>query len=311
MGVHATYCLICGLPVQHDHYVATDRENSWAIYRRDNKPPGHFPFGSEHEWLTCGVAVSDEEEDPHLGSCEDGALLGDDGEEYYVGDGHEDYTALHAYCWNEAGRPFSYNEMFHYRYGFLQTFLVKYQEQLFEFQKCVDEGDGWMLVNPSLPEGARNKERIARILATPKPLEQKPANVEQLLATDAWAHKYPGDGNFWRYRDNMSKELDKSGFPELYWVQLEPGETPKKDLETFEIELYTRLQGAGHAVALATLTSKGKQFFCLYARNVEACDALVAELCPVKGYEVNRAHDPEWKSYYEELYPHIEYVPLF
>lgn len=58
MGVHATFCLICGLPVQHDHYVASGGENCWAIYRAHNKPAGHFPFGTEHDWLLQGVAVS-------------------------------------------------------------------------------------------------------------------------------------------------------------------------------------------------------------------------------------------------------------
>ena len=64
MGVMASYCQLCGMPVQHDHYVPTDREDSWMIYRSSGahgvKPA--VAFGPQHEWLTRGVGVAQYEE---------------------------------------------------------------------------------------------------------------------------------------------------------------------------------------------------------------------------------------------------------
>ena len=168
MGVRATYCAICGLPVQHDHYVASERENFLAIYRTDNRPDGHFPFMPGHDWLLRGVAVSPDD-GPYYGSCCDGGLMAEDGTEYYVGQDSDEYTAMHVYCWQAAGKPLDYNAMAHYKQAPGNALVAPYQEQLFEFARCVEEGNDWLLLDPSLPSGARNKARIDSILAMTPP----------------------------------------------------------------------------------------------------------------------------------------------
>lgn len=314
MGVHATYCLICGLPIQHDHYVATDRENVWAIYREDNKPKGHFPFKPEHEWLLCGVAVSPEE-GPFLGSCEDGSFRAEDGEEYYVGRDHEDYTALHAYCWHAAGRPMDYNDLYHYKYTFAKTFLAKYQEQLFEFQKCVDDGDGWMLINPNLPEGQRNKERIDAELRTPKPIisgqveTSDPRDVKELLASDEWLLKHrqydEEKYDFWRFRNNVTPAIDKSGYPFMWWLISDPGDTPVAEMERFEREFYAAVQQQKAAVALATVTIQGRYYFILQTRDAEECQRVLAKHRPPGELEIQSENEPGWTGYFEEFFSRI------
>ncbi len=168
MGVHATFCQICGLPVQHDHYVATERENFWKIYRQDNRPDGHFDFGPEHDWLLRGVAVIDDR-DPVFGTCCDGALVqtnGDPEEEEgcWVGDGFDEYMAFHQYCWETAGKPGRCEQVLHHKRNSEWILLGKYQQQLFDFGALVQDGLGWMLLDPTSPEGQQSKARIARIL---------------------------------------------------------------------------------------------------------------------------------------------------
>lgn len=313
MGVHATYCLICGLPIQHDHYVSTDREDVWAIYREDNKPKGHFPFTSQHDWLLFGVAVSPEG-GPYLGSCEDGVLRADDGEEYYVGRDHEDYTALHAYCWHVAGRPMDYNQMYHYKYTFAKTFLSRYQKQLFDFPKCVEDGNGWMLVNPNLPEGSRNKERIGAELKTKAPQlgedgPRSPANVKELLDSDDWLLRYrPYDDDkydFWRFRNNVTASIDKSGYPHMWWLIIDPGDTPSAELERFERDFYGAVQASEVAVALATVTIKGRYYFVLQTRDAGECQRLLARHRPPGELELQSEEEPEWGGYFEEFFSRI------
>lgn len=314
MGVHATYCPICGLPVQHDHYVATEQEDMWEIYREDNKPQGHFPFGPEHHWLKRGVAVSPEE-GPFLGHCEDGALISDDGEEYYVGRDHEDYTAMHAYCWHAAGQPVDYNAMYHYKYVFDTTFLDKYRGQLFEFSKCVASGDDWLLIDPTLPEGARNKERIDAILKTKPPgvtetgEQRYPANVEELLASDDWQITYRPDGDgghdLWRFRNNVTPAMDKRGYPDMFWLISDPGDTPQAEMERFERDFYKAVQQAGVAVALATITIKGRYYFVLQAQDAKACQGVLAKHRPPGELELQVEVEPEWTGYFQEFYSRI------
>lgn len=313
MGVHATYCLICGLPVQHDHYVATDKEDLWAIYRSDHQPVGHFPFGPEHQWLLRGVAVNDEE-GPFFGSCEDGCLKTEDGEELYVGSDSEDFSALHAYCWNAAGQPREYNRIYHYRYTYGRTFLRKYQEQLFDFGRCVAQGDGWLLTDPDLPEGRPNRERIDAILGTcppsldPQGAPRDPANVAELLASDNWLFYYlPGQGglDFWRFRNNVSPGFDPQGYPYQLWLTESLERTPLPEMERFEQRFFQAVQQGGAAVALAALNVGGEYHLILQGRDVELCREELAKQGRPVGLELEVEDQPRWAGYFESLYPRL------
>jgi hypothetical protein len=68
VGVLSTYCQICGLPVQHDHYVALENEGYFRIWRGDGDD-GCEPavtFGPEHAWLRLAVGLRLDDTDPQV-----------------------------------------------------------------------------------------------------------------------------------------------------------------------------------------------------------------------------------------------------
>jgi len=174
MGVFATFCQLCGLPVQHNCYVP--HEGMYLIYRGPGSiapgdPQPGFSFGPEHEWLRQAVGLRfDPSEEPQVlrGEVQDGDLMApgapEDDEHCFVGEGDEDRMALHERCWELAGRP-----EFAALSGATELpawkELFQYQQQLFEFEAFEAAGFAWALVDPALPEGAQSLERIQGILA--------------------------------------------------------------------------------------------------------------------------------------------------
>src|SRR4051812_1988922 len=107
MGVFSTYCQICGLPVQHDHYVAAD--GIFYIWRGDGDYGSEpaFAFGPEHAWLRDAVGLRLDDTDPDViieGLVHDG-VFADYGSDGFVMDGVDDRAALHRACWVLAGQP--------------------------------------------------------------------------------------------------------------------------------------------------------------------------------------------------------------
>src|SRR5688572_19792914 len=103
MGVSASYCQICGIPVQQDHYVPMG--GMFAIYRGDASDDDCqpvIPFGREHVWLKRAVAVAVRDGQApavvhgeiHDGYIDDGSIR--DG---MVWEGFDDRAALHEACW--------------------------------------------------------------------------------------------------------------------------------------------------------------------------------------------------------------------
>jgi hypothetical protein len=170
VGVLGTWCQICGIPVQQDHYVELD--GMFGIYRGGEShevcAPA-LPFAEEHEWLKDAVALRlSDAQDPVIleGRIHDGAVEKIDGDSYDDGmvmDGIEERAALHRACWELAGRPDSWDKLGPRR---KQEGLEIYQEQLFEFAGLVKDGKGWMLVDPrsDSDEARRNRVRIEALL---------------------------------------------------------------------------------------------------------------------------------------------------
>ena len=179
MGVFATFCQLCGLPVQHSCYVP--HEGMYLIYRGPGSiapgdPQPGFPFGPEHEWLRRALGLRWEaSEEPQVlrGEVQDGHLspptpkgegAADEGESYFVGEGDDERLALHERCWDLAGRPESEALAGATELPAWKA-LFEYQQQLFEFEAFAEAGLAWALVDPALPEGAQSLERIRGILA--------------------------------------------------------------------------------------------------------------------------------------------------
>jgi hypothetical protein len=171
MGVTATYCQLCGLPVQHDHYVPLEG-GMLGIFRggeSDQFTPV-VAFGPDHEWLRDAVGLRlDAEQEPPLisGAVHDGEF-DDRGPDGFVWDGLDQRAALHRLCFVAAGKPDRWP---------MNTKIVPplnlepYQQQLFDFAALVKDGLGWALVDPRRPtdEGRRSRERVDRAAASFRP----------------------------------------------------------------------------------------------------------------------------------------------
>lgn len=183
MAVFATYCQICGLPVQQDHYVPGERVRYFHIWRGDGDDACEpiIAFGPDHAWLRDALGLrihGDALMMPTVsGLVHDGDLESPAGPLFGAnlldGEG-DDRMALHAACWRLAGEPTSWEPLAHLRE--LPKDEESYRQQLFDFEPFVADGHGWMLVNPESedPDGVRNRRRINALI-----------NAEALIKTEA------------------------------------------------------------------------------------------------------------------------------
>ncbi|HEY5935649.1 MAG TPA: hypothetical protein VIU61_13460 [Kofleriaceae bacterium] len=168
MGVTASYCQICGIPVQQDHYIPQD--GMLAIYRGeapsaddDCKPV--VAFGREHVWLKRAVAVAVRAgQDPAVvhGEIHDGYIDNPTIRDGMVWEGFDERAALHEACWELAGKP----ERWTREWRIDGSELEPYCEQLFEFEKLVEDGRAWMIVDPRFDsaDAQKNRTRIVELL---------------------------------------------------------------------------------------------------------------------------------------------------
>ncbi len=174
MGVYATFCEVCGLPVQRDHYVTPNGEplSSYdgrvRIWRADDPSPPAVSFAERHAWLDEAVAPPADPEGGAVleGQVHDGHLWDAEGERHEV----DDQPVLHRACWERLGQPRSWNPA-----GELpkNAALAPFQLQLFDFAGLVAAGLGDWLEDPrgpALPDRPREwMQSQADIYAGKKP----------------------------------------------------------------------------------------------------------------------------------------------
>ena len=168
MGVVSSYCQICGLPVQHDHYVRGAAESHWLIWR-GREESGFGPavaFGPEHEWLRAAVGLRLDDSEPQViveGGVHDGVFQCA-GSGTFVWDGLDERAALHRFCWEVAGSPGTWEPLADLE---LPQEQEPYRQQLFDFETFVADGHGWMLTDPAgdTDEARRSRRRITDLLA--------------------------------------------------------------------------------------------------------------------------------------------------
>lgn len=113
MAVIGTYCEICGLPVQLDHYVDNPAGGLWIWREGADYCEPAIAFGPGHAWLSRAVALCSDQALatlPMAGTVHDGYL-------YLGGAGHDDgspalgvnvfpgvggWSAAHHACWRLA-----------------------------------------------------------------------------------------------------------------------------------------------------------------------------------------------------------------
>jgi hypothetical protein len=306
MGVSGTFCHICGIAVQHQHYVASEGGDHWLIYRRENSSCAPaFEIKPEHAWLLRAVAVNlNGEEDPVQGTVEDGALTAhnDASRIVYVDDEMDDWAAVHEYCW-EASR----HELLPTAPQLHRNLLLhRYQQQLFDFAKLIEDGYGYMLADPGTD--ARNGARIAELVEAARRQQQlpPPRTAAELAASECWERLRTPSG-FFRYRANVPNQADFDPQDKLFLVGItrlhqsaETAESPA--LDQFESELL-RITTA-HGVLVSAQAQAERMAYLAYVGDGEAYSQACAALCADGLAEVSpeTEPDPGWGFYYEALH---------
>lgn len=303
MGVVGTFCQLCGLPTQFDHYVPT-KSGMLKIYRGSSANGGHqwesdehpFPFGPEHEWLKDAVVLPWDEECVLRGPIEDGAIDDGKGGSILVWDGGDDGLALHHACWELEGSPGSTGPAVRANSTHGWALVEGYHEQLFEFQELAADGKAWMLADPRTD--ARSRERIEGMLAVARVEVTDPAKtLEEIVSLDRdWSCMAIYDDrhvrkSLVRARMYAIEEVDKTGYGALVRVTREyPGPAAMADLEAFEIGLKASVERGAQAVLAVVGIGKGRAEYLIYARD----GARTKSLVPVGDVAVS--DDPGWSE---------------
>ncbi len=330
MGVIGTNCQLCGVAVQHDHYVPSKRAGMLKIYRGSSPTGGHawesdedrFVFGPEHEWLTDLVAPPYREGDPVLrGHVEDGEVAG-----RFVAYGNgEDGQAMHSYCWRALGTPpVALREPL--ASGFHEWSLVApYQHQLFAFRELRADGKAWWLVDPAgdSADARRNAARIGALAAQARARRHPdvaPRSVTDVLARDdGWVTRARGGlegvDNIFRFRRDAGPTLEVSGYPFLVWfmrrypvteASSRPVGPALAEFDDFERALKASVEHDASAILVAVMLGKGQGQYLVYARDeaetqrrIEALPGQSPQTDP--GFENER--DDTWSVYFDKVWP--------
>ena len=308
MGVVGTFCQLCGLPTQHDHYVPTNR-GMLKIYRGSSENGGHrweaderpFPFGREHAWLKDAVALPWDEPKVLRGPIEDG-VLETAGDSCMVFGGADDGLAFHRYCWERQGSPESTDPAVSANETYLWSLVDGYHEQLFEFAELAADGKAWMLNDPATD--ARSRARIEALLeAGRKEIHDPPKTIEEILEKDRdWStiavrEEDHSRKSLVRARMYTIEKVPKAGFGSLVRVTRRTKARPLPDaaemseLEAFEIDLKAAVEKDVQAILAVVGIGKGSAEYLVYARDAEKTKALVP-----KSAQVEASDDPTWSE---------------
>lgn len=323
MGVLATFCQLCALPTQHDHYVPT-AGGMLKIYRGLEPGGGHtweagerpFVFGPQHAWLKDAVALSLLGEAKRFrGPVEDGGLADTTtGENVFVANGDEEALVFHARCWELMGEPRSAGDAPRGPGTFEWSLLSVYQEQLFEFAELAQDGRGWMLADPATDE--RSRARIASCLeAAKRPALAGPTTLTEVLAADRdWRGITTRDQAHQRrhlvvYRTAPTADFELSAWPHLLCLvkAIEPGFPGAErlaQLERLQRELKAALEHDGLGVTVLTSCGEGQAQYLAYVKDLAEAHARID---PLPGWsepnpiEHDDAEDPTWTIFFEEM----------
>lgn len=312
MGVMATYCQLCGLPTQHDHYVQAARGDlpgppGYKIYRdpgsqtweRGERP---FRFEKHHDWLCDAVAIMYDDRRVLRGRIRDGALVSSDGgEEQWVGEGNDDGSVYHHVCWERLGCPKPDRFRASTNGSYELSFIALYQGQLFDFHELRDDGLGWMLEDPR--ESARTAEHLDKL--------RDVARAEDLRRDSgrggSWRSACEREDNHGRVmigRTRSLSEAERSEFPHAVWFDkmVEPSPYLRPELEALERRVKEIIERDGRAVLVTASHGVDRMLLTWYAKDGESSLQAI-EALPKLDIVVDSAHgtrvDPEWTLYEE------------
>lgn len=328
MGVIGTFCQLCGLPVQHDHYVPSDR-GYLNIYRGARPGGGHdwesesrkpFPLGPGQAWLADAVSVARFGRGVKRGAVEDGFLHAgpDDADPVMVwSGGDEDALAFHHWCWEAMGTPDTGDACVS-AVGLLPySFVARYHGQLFDLRALEADGKGWLAEDPRT--SPRSRARIERLLE----LARRPPNVDDTTLSEIvkhdrdWVAVTGTDARRERlelihYRAAPSPRTPGlEAFPHLLCLALVFDPTPRlptpAELERFEaftLAFGEALERDGLGVHVVSSFGAGRRQHLAYVKELTEAHRRVDALegrGAIASDDYDDAHDPTWKIVFEEM----------
>lgn len=302
-----TFCQLCGLPTQHDHYVPS--RGMFKIYRGARPDGGHvweagekpFPFAPGHAWLKDAVVLPWDREQVIRGAIEDGGIEAGDGDGVLVMDGGDDGLAFHHACWTLQGSPPSTGPSIRANYTHGWALVMGYQEQLFDFEALAADGKAWMLADPTTDE--RSRRRIQAMLEISRDdIGEPPADLPRLLQVDRdWNTQTLYDQKnarrgIVRARMHALEKVPKDGYDSLVRVVRTYGGSGLPGaglaaLEEDEAALKAAVEKGAQAVLAVVGIGRGRAEYLVYARDAAKTRALLP--LPA-GAEVQVSKDPDW-----------------
>jgi hypothetical protein len=322
MGVTGTFCQLCAMPVQHDHYVPL--HGRFAIYRgaaegggRDWSAERPFPFGPEHAWLKDAVAVDRFGEGVSRGLVEDGHLEDPEKDDsvFVWNGGDEDAYVFHHHCWEATGKPTSGPATIRAT-GLLPYSVVSlYHEQLFQFRELEADGKAWMLRNPA--SEPRNRERVEQLidLATRKPSPGRaPSSLGEVVSMDRDWHSTTVRGDtrhhLVHFRRAPDAQMDLSPFPHLLALVIRYSEDARdasaEELGRIQALMFAfkaALERGGFGVHVLSSCGQGLHQHFAYVKDLAEGHRLVdalPERGPIKPDDYDDAHDPAWEIFFQQ-----------
>lgn len=292
--------MLCGLPVQHDHYVPT-KSGMLNIYRGSSSGGGHrwedderpFPFGPEHDWLKDAVVLPWDQEKVLRGAIEDGIIETPDGDSCMVWDGSDEGLAYHHACWTLQGSPASTGPAFRADQSHGWALLRSYHEQLFEFAELAADGKAWMLKDPTTDD--RSRGRIEAILGVVRhEVKEAPRTIPEVLAADRdWSCRAVRHDNHDRKSLVRARMYAIQKVPKDDYVSLLRITRPIQvlnDLETWELGLKATVEKDALAILAVVGINKDRAVYLVYSRDAAKTKSLVQDA------QVETAIDYTWSE---------------
>ena len=313
MGVLGTFCQLCGLPTQHDHYVSDAGGQGFKIYRGSAPDGGHiwgpeerpFLFGPEHAWLKDAIVLPWGKEHVLRGPIEDGAI-DDKGDRVFVAEGSDDGLAFHHACWVLQGSPPQANTAARSEGVHGWALLTAYHQQLFDFAGLKADGKAWMLADPTTDE--RSRARIEALLAASLKDPKNTVELRELVHLDRdWSSMPVSDSDnqpqaMVRGRLHSIRNGDKADFTTLlratrfYDGKTVPSADVAADLEAFEWALKQTVERDARGMLALIVFHQGRAEFLVYSPDAKALEAVVKALPGAAGFRFEVSTDPNWKE---------------
>jgi len=307
----ATYCAVCGAPVNHDHYIEENQEE--------------FPFENGYQWLTQVVGLGIRS--ATHGIVDDNEFIDQRRKKRAVGDGlnsdGENIITVHKNCWELAGKPSSLKAIpTHYfrnvnepdEYGAIWSHpweqISKYMNQLFDFHQLIKDNMLWMIEDPISDKGTPNKERILMILSGTFVYRilngvniENVKQVRQIIADGQWNKVIEAD-NYSQYREGLDR-FDKAAYPELVTIEKPylSGMSASLTISLLEEFLNTirfHLELKEEAILVSVTLVKNSCTYLLYTKNSKSALHKIQSLAEIDSplpSKITTLPDPDWTRF--------------